>query len=117
MEIFPGAGWQPGKAITLTLVEPPLINTHVLYTLTADANGNISDSSFTTDVHDLNVKFALTAVGSVSQAQTTFTDAKPDKITAVGAQSPNPVSAGNSATYSVTVSFNGNSDSCDAVLI
>src|SRR3989454_775196 len=111
-----GSGWQPGETVTLTLVESPLIDTHGPYTTVADASGNISDSSFVTDLHDLNIRFYLTAVGSVSQAQTTFTDAKPNKISAVGAQSPNPVSAGNSATYSVTVSFNGNGDSCDAVL-
>src|SRR5882724_3894965 len=69
-----GSGWQPGETVTLTLVESPLIDTHGPYTVTADANGHISDSSFVTDEHDLNVKFSLTAVGSVSQAQTAFTD-------------------------------------------
>jgi len=111
-----GSGWQPGETVTLQLVESPLIDTHGPYTTVADASGNISDSSFVTDIHDLNIRFYLTAVGSVSQAQTKFTDSKPNKISAVGAQSPNPVSAGNSATYSVTVSFQGNGDPCNAVL-
>src|SRR5258707_7827673 len=57
-----GSGWQPGETITLMLVESPLIDTHGPYTVTADANGHISDSSFVTDEHDLNVKFSLTAV-------------------------------------------------------
>ena len=70
-----GSGWKPGETVTLTLVESPLIDTHGPFTVTADASGNISDSSFVTDSHDLNVKFTLTAVGSASQAQTTFTDA------------------------------------------
>src|SRR6266699_3909895 len=69
-----GSGWQPGETVTLTLVESPLIDTHGPYPVTADANGNISDTSFTTDAHDLFVKFTLTAVGSVSQAQMTFKD-------------------------------------------
>src|SRR4029077_11900442 len=70
-----GSGWQPGETVTLTLVESPLIDTHGPFMAIADANGNISDSSFVTDAHDLFVTFSLSAVGSVSQAQTKFTDA------------------------------------------
>src|SRR5437588_4084103 len=69
-----GSGWQPGETVTLTLVESPLIDTHGPYPVVADAFGNISDSSFVTDAHDVNVKFYLTAVGSQAQAQNTFTD-------------------------------------------
>jgi trimeric autotransporter adhesin len=70
-----GSGWQPGETVTLTLVESPLIDTHGPYTAVADSNGNISSSQFVTDLHDVNVRFYLTAKGSVSQAQTTFFDA------------------------------------------
>jgi hypothetical protein len=70
-----GSGWKPGETVTLTLVESPLIDTHGPYPVTADASGSISDSSFVTDTHDLNVLFYLTASGSASQAQTTFMDA------------------------------------------
>src|SRR5947209_12140425 len=78
-----GSGWQPGETVTLTLVESPLIDTHGPFTVTADASGNISNSSFGTDTHDINVLFYLTAVGSVSglQAQTSFTDAGTDTVT------------------------------------
>ncbi len=76
-----GSGWQPGETVTLTLVESPLIDTHGPFPVTADASGNISNSSFVTDSHDFNVKFTLTAVGSASQAQTTFTDAGTDTVT------------------------------------
>ena len=69
-----GSGWVPGETVALTLVESPLIDTHGPYAAVADANGNISDNSFTTDAHDLNVGFALTAVGSKSQAFNAFTD-------------------------------------------
>ena len=69
-----GSGWQPGETVTLQLVESPLIDTHGPYPVVADAFGNISDSSFVTDAHDVNVKFYLTAVGSQAQAQNTFTD-------------------------------------------
>src|SRR6266850_12024 len=98
-----GSGWQPGETVTLTLVESPLIDTHGPYTVTADANGNISDSSFTTDEHDLNVKFSLTAVGSVSQAQTAFTDTATVTINFTGS---NPGTVTNSANAG-SCSWNG----------
>jgi hypothetical protein len=113
-----GSGWQPGETVTLTLVESPLIDTHTPLTAVADASGNISNNQFSPDSHDINILFYLTAVGSQSglQAQTTFTDAlSVGKIPTVGAQTPSPVSAGNPATYSVTVSFSGNG-TCDALL-
>ena len=71
-----GSGFQPNETVAITLVESPLIDTHGPYTVVADGNGNISDSSFTTDIHDLNVRFWLSAVGSTSGlvAQNTFTD-------------------------------------------
>src|SRR5437764_1182131 len=46
-----GSGWQPNETVALTLVESPLIDTHGPYPVQADASGNISDSSFTTDIH------------------------------------------------------------------
>ena len=61
-----GSGWRPGETVTLTLVESPLFDTHGPYNVVADGNGNISDSSFVTDEHDLNIRFYLTAVGSQS---------------------------------------------------
>lgn len=72
-----GGGWQPGETVTLTLVESPNIDSHGPYTATADANGQFSNSSFTTDINDFGVRFYLTAVGNQSgwQAQNTFTDA------------------------------------------
>jgi len=47
-----GSGWQPGEAVSLTLVESPLIDTHGPYTVHRRCQRNISDSSFTTDIHD-----------------------------------------------------------------
>ncbi|HEV2492766.1 MAG TPA: kelch repeat-containing protein [Terriglobia bacterium] len=85
-----GSGWQAGETVTLTMVESPLIDTHGPYPVTADASGNISDSSFTTDSHDINVTFTLTAVGQSSQAQTIFTD----KVTTNTTVTCNPSSVG-----------------------
>ncbi len=97
-----GSGWQPGETVTLTLVESPLIDTHGPFTTVADAFGNISDSSFVTDAHDLNIRFYLTAAGSQSQAQHTFTDASNNSGSGTMTVSPNSATAGstgNSFTF------------------
>ncbi len=92
-----GSGWQPGETVTLQLVESPLIDTHPDMTAVADENGNIFNSQFSPDSHDVDITFTLTATGGTSglQAQTTFTDSN-NNITfttapfsiAVGACSP-----------------------------
>src|SRR5436309_756222 len=69
-----GSGWQPGEWVTLTLVEEPLIDAHPILYARADAFGQITNSQFVPDEHDAHIQFYLTAVGSVSQAQNTFTD-------------------------------------------
>src|SRR5438034_902027 len=69
-----GSGWQPGERVTLTLVEEPLIDTHPTFYATADASGRIVNYEFAPDHDDVGVRFYLTATGSVSQAQNTFTD-------------------------------------------
>jgi hypothetical protein len=111
-----GSGWVPGETVALTLVESPLIDTHGPYGAVADANGNISDNSFTTNADDVNISFALTAVGSKSQAFMTFTDSNPKTITISSPQSPNPVTSGSAATYGVAVSFTGNANPCTVTL-
>src|SRR5207245_989155 len=70
-----GSGWVPGETVTLTAVESTSYDTHGPWTAVADSGGNIFNNQFSPDQHDLFVKFTLTAVGSVSQAQTTFIDA------------------------------------------
>lgn len=69
-----GAGWQPGETVALTLIESPLFDTHGPFTAVADSNGNIFNSQFATDSHDVGIRFYLTAAGSLSNAQMTFTD-------------------------------------------
>jgi Bacterial Ig-like domain (group 3)/Kelch motif len=85
-----GGGWQPGETLNISLVESPLIDTHGPYTVTVGSDGTFTSQpmtsqdascasdgtpcTFVPDLHDVSVQFALTAVGSASQAQTTFTD-------------------------------------------
>src|SRR6185437_7682634 len=94
-----GSGWQPGETVTLTLVESPNIDTHPPMTAVADQNGNISNSQFSPDSHDLDVRFYLTAAGAQSQAQTTFTDAGAANVEFATSGLPNGTS--------ITVSFSG----------
>src|SRR5206468_13070191 len=77
-----GSGWKPGETVALTLEESPLHDVHALQPVVADEAGKIVSTEFVPDDEDLGIKFYLTAVGSRSQAQTSFTDAgaKIDKI-------------------------------------
>jgi Big-like domain-containing protein/galactose oxidase-like protein/Kelch motif protein len=113
-----GSGWQPGETVTLTLVESPLVDTHPLMTAVADANGNIFNNEFSPDIHDLDIRFFLTAVGSQSgnQAQNTFTDSISVNSVTVGPPSSVFVVPGGSANYSITVSFSGSGSACTANL-
>ena len=71
-----GSGWVPFETVTLTLLEVPYIDTHVLLPVIADANGIIVSTEFSPDPLDLNMRFYLTAQGSQSEAQNTFTDSR-----------------------------------------
>ena len=111
-----GQGWKPGEIVTLTLVETPLLDTHPQMTAVADANGNIFNNQFSPDVHDLNIRFSLTAVGNQSglQAQNAFTDSQPTQVNL------NPTSItvvpGASAVYTTTVVMGGSSNNCTVTL-
>ena len=101
-----GAGWQPNEPVTLVLQESPLTHGDRTWVVMADGSGRIVDDGFQPEEHDLGVRFILTATGSVSTAQMTFTD---NSLTiAIGTQTPNPVIRGNSATYTLrlTTDFN-----------
>ena len=102
-----GSGFKPGESVSITLVESPLIDTHGPYTVIADGNGNFSDSSFATDIHDVNVRFWLSAVGSQSGAvaQNTFTDALGTN-TAISSNN-NPSATGQSVTFTATITESG----------
>src|SRR6266581_215174 len=97
-----GTGWQPGETVTLTLVESPLIDTHPTMTAVADAFGNISNNQFSPDVHDVDVRFYLTATGSQSQAQNTFTDANNDANTLTVACTQTTLTSGTSTQCTAT---------------
>src|SRR5438034_273650 len=102
-----GSGWQPGEAVTLELHEDldHDEDTDQTLTTTADSSGSILYREFAPDEHDLGVQFYLTATGrtSGSVAQTTFLDSPKVGSVTVGAQSPDPVTPGSSAAFTITV--------------
>ena len=77
-----GSGWNPHEWVTLKLQELPDYDEHPLIPVQADENGNISSTEFSPDEHDLEIRFFLSASGSVSEAETTFTDANDVSLTA-----------------------------------
>jgi Bacterial Ig-like domain (group 3)/Galactose oxidase, central domain/Immunoglobulin I-set domain len=112
-----GSGWLPNETVQMTLVEVPDLDgdSPISLTAVADANGNITNTSFSTNIDDANIHFTLTAVGGVSQAQTNFTDSTGFNAPIVEAQSPAGVAAGFSATFPVILNFTG-SGTCTAGL-
>src|ERR1700757_19577 len=73
-----GSGFKPNETIAIQLVEAPLVDMHGPYMVQADSNGNFVDTSFMTDVHDVDIRFYLSATGGELGfwAQNTFTDNK-----------------------------------------
>ena len=77
--VITGGGWQPGETVTLLLQEDvsPAFHDDLVLTATADENGNILNTEFSPQLHDIGVRFYLMATGAGSQAQITFTDSNP----------------------------------------
>ena len=97
--VITGSGWQPGEAVTLTFQEDPAVHDDYVLPVVADANGNVFWDQWAPELHDLYVRFYLTAAGSRSRAQTTFTDAL--KSTATIA--PTSATVGVPTIFSLTV--------------
>ena len=112
-----GSGWGPGELVTIVRHEDPLVEADSTILVMADGFGNFIERSFVPDAQDILTRFVMTADGGTSgmRAQTSFTDAKPNAVT-LTAQSPNPVYAGFPATFPVSVAFNGNANSCTAIM-
>src|SRR5205809_170762 len=65
-----GSGWQFGEVVSLVLHEDPAIDTHPTLTATADASGHILNNQFAPDVHDVGVRFYMTATTPTHTAGT-----------------------------------------------
>ncbi|MBI1872796.1 MAG: hypothetical protein HYS05_02770 [Acidobacteria bacterium] len=99
-----GSGWVPGETVTLVLREVPPTHAEQTLTATVDASGNFVNTQFAPERHDEGVTFFLTATGTVSRAQVTFTDSPKVGSLTVGAQTGSLTSGtAGSATFLVTV--------------
>ena len=100
-----GSGFQPNETANISLHETPEGYPDPAFVATADDQGNFVSMQFSPQMIDIGRTFMLTAIGQTSgfTAQTAFTDAPKIGSVTVGAQTPTPVTAGNSATYLVTV--------------
>ena len=72
--IITGTGWVPGESVTLVFQEDPAVHDDYVLIVQADGAGNLYSDEWAPDDHDLGVRFYLTAAGSQSRAQMTFTD-------------------------------------------
>jgi large repetitive protein len=71
-----GGGWVPGEQVLVSITAFPVDLHHIEFTgaAVADGAGNITVAGFAVDKSHLGMKFLMTATGSQSEAQTTFTD-------------------------------------------
>jgi hypothetical protein len=104
-----GQGWEPGETVTLLLHEAPHAMWHEDRTLVAiaDAAGRIFNNDFAPETHHIGVRFYLTATGSVSQAQMTFTDGELLTTEVVGAADDVTVTQGTTANFTIRLSSSG----------
>lgn len=104
-----GTGFKPGEQVSIkvTLLPADVHNVEFTAVATADAAGKISAGGFNIDSSHLHKRFILTATGSESIAQTTFTDAPATTTTTItAANPPSPQNAPSSG--SLTASFTVN---------
>jgi hypothetical protein len=74
LAVITGSGWEANEEVTLTFQEDPAVHDDYVLKVKADGSGNIYWNKWAPERHDLGVRFYLTATGSASRAQTTFTD-------------------------------------------
>ena len=89
-----GSGWTPQETVTIVLRRDPFLHLNTVLTSVADANGTITNTSFTPLPDDLDVTFFVTATGSLSGVQATGSF-KAKKRTWSGAVSTDWNTAGN----------------------
>jgi large repetitive protein len=101
-----GGGWVPGEQVMVTITAFPVDQHHIEFTgtATADGAGNIVVPGFAVDKSHLGMKFLMSAVGSQSQAEGTFTDGIDPTISYAFSPTNNGTAPPNS-TVTVTVTL------------
>src|SRR5207302_1522559 len=116
--ILSGSGWKANENVYLFAVDSQTDQWTYGSTVNADTNGEFVVSPyFIVQMAQLGANFSVTAMGAQSamQADVKFTDSKPNALT-VGPPNSVSVTPGGTATYTITVSFNGNGSSCTSPL-
>jgi large repetitive protein len=100
-----GGGWVPGEQVLVTLTAFPVDQHHIEFTgaAVADGAGNISVPGFAVDKSHLGMKFLMTAMGSQSQAQATFTDGIDPTISYTFSPASGTATPGTPVTVTVTL--------------
>jgi hypothetical protein len=100
-----GSGFQPNEQVQLSLHEFPEEYPDLMFSVITDQQGKFTVAEFAPQPIDIGRTFTLTAIGLSSgfTAQTAFTDGPRIGSVLVGSQSPNPVTSGNAATYTITI--------------
>ena len=113
-----GAGWQAGDVLDILLVDNPQTHDPLAWSVDVAADGMFHDSTYVVDAGDLDVAFTLTATSRATGRSLTvqFTDANINNNGVVVSPASVTVTAGNTATYSVAVSFGGNDTPCTSPL-
>jgi hypothetical protein len=112
--IITGSGWERDSEVTLVFQEDPAVHDDYVLHVPTDGNGNFSWNQWAPEWHDLNVRFYLLAKDSHSRAQVTFSDSQPQTVSITPASVQ--VTQGATASYSVTVTKQGNNSACNITL-
>lgn len=100
-----GTGWKPGEYVTINVTALPVDQHNLEYSASvpADASGRVQASGFHIDESHLGMKFLLTATGSQSIAQMTFSDGPPAANLSLNANPASPQTAPVTVTFSGTI--------------
>src|SRR5919197_2274330 len=110
-----GGSWDPGESVHINVNDNDGQSWDRDVDVTADVNGDVSDSFTLPDW--FVATDTVTATAASGSAVTTFTDAQPASVT-VAAPTSATVTAGNAATYgNVSVTMGGNATSCTVTLV
>jgi len=99
--IIYGSGFNPEALVSITVTRPD--GNSDVWTVTSDSFGSFSTTYL---LNGITGTYTVTTTDGTNTATTTFTDANVGSVS-VGTQSPDPVTAGNPATYTITVTKSG----------
>lgn len=109
-----GGGWPAGDVLEIQLDDEPATHPPHTWSIQVGMDGAFRDSTYVVDIGDLGVTFTLTATSHASGRSLTvvFTDGNPQTFTIAVVQAPNPVTAGNAASYTIQVNYGGTNALC-----